>query len=148
MVNQTPLLNARVARGVVSGLLSAGVTRAVVSPGSRNTPILLALAESSIQMHVVLDERAAGFFALGLSRVLDEPVVLSCTSGSAGANYLPAVVEAYHGRHPLVVITSDRPAELHGRGAPQTMRQHELYGEFVEASAHLAAPDQDELWPP
>ena len=85
MSTLTPALNARVARDIVAGFLAAGVTHAVVSPGSRNTPILLALAEASVQMQVVLDERAAGFVALGLSRVLGRPVVLSCTSGSAAA---------------------------------------------------------------
>ena len=143
MSTLTPALNARVARDIVAGFLAAGVTHAVVSPGSRNTPILLALAEASVQMQVVLDERAAGFVALGLSRVLGRPVVLSCTSGSAAANYLPAVVESYHGRHPLLVVTADRPEELQGRGAPQTMRQTELYGEFAEASAHISAPRSD-----
>lgn len=140
----TARLNATVARDLVAGFRAQGVRHAVVSPGSRNTPIVLALAEADVTIHVVLDERTAGFVALGLSRQTDGPVVLSCTSGSAGANYLPAVVEAYHARRPLVILTADRPEELQGRGAPQTMRQTNLYGQFVERSADIPAPESVE----
>jgi 2-succinyl-5-enolpyruvyl-6-hydroxy-3-cyclohexene-1-carboxylate synthase len=132
--------NESVAQGVVRALIRRGARHAVVSPGSRNTPILLALAAANVELHVVLDERSAAFFALGLAKATGVPTVLSCTSGSAGANYLPAIVEAHHSNHGLFVITADRPAELHGRGAPQTMNQRELFGVFAQRFENLSAP--------
>ncbi len=133
-------LNAARARSIVRACVAQGVRHAVVSPGSRNTPVLLALAAANIDVRVILDERAAGVFALGLSKAAGSPTLLSCTSGSAGANYLPAVVEASHGRTAIVVVTADRPEELQGCGAPQTMNQIGLYGSFCGRSEHLPAP--------
>lgn len=108
-----------------------GVAHAVVAPGSRSTPMALALAaDSRIAVHVVHDERAAGFVALGLG--LDgAPAVLLCTSGTAAANFYPAVVEAALSEIPILVVTADRPDELRGVGAPQTIDQLELYGNHV-----------------
>jgi len=81
-----------------------------------------------------MDERSAGFYALGLARSSRRPVALVCTSGSAAANYLPAVVEAFHSGVPLIVLTADRPPELQGRGAPQTINQEDIFGTHVRWS--------------
>ncbi|MEO1482719.1 MAG: 2-succinyl-5-enolpyruvyl-6-hydroxy-3-cyclohexene-1-carboxylic-acid synthase [Myxococcota bacterium] len=133
--------NARGACALVSALAEQAA-HAVISPGSRNTPVALALhAAASIETHVVLDERTAGFFALGLARATGKPVILSCTSGSAGAHYLPAIIEAFEGLAPLVAITADRPPELHGHAAPQTTRQTELFGSHVLSRYDLPLPD-------
>ena len=134
-------LNMQAAATLMAGLASEGVRRVVVSPGGRNTPLMLAAsAQPALRVHVVLDERAAGFFALGLARASGAPVALACTSGSAGAHYLPAVIEAQQTRTPLVVCTADRPPELHGVGAPQTIEQDRLFGDFVVHRRALPAP--------
>jgi 2-succinyl-5-enolpyruvyl-6-hydroxy-3-cyclohexene-1-carboxylate synthase len=141
---KTAELNARQAESVVMECLTSGVKDAVISPGSRNTPLVMALSEQAAQgrvtLHTIIDERSAGFYALGLARMTGDPVLLSCTSGSAGAHYFPALVEANRSRIPLVAVTADRPAELQGCGAPQTMAQQNLYGGHVRAAAHLKAP--------
>jgi len=132
------------ARALVAQLLRAQVAHAVLCPGSRSTPLALALfREKHIQSHVVLDERAAGFFALGLAKATQHPVALVCTSGSAGAHFFPAITEAFFSRAPLFVVTADRPWELHGFGAPQTMPQHGLYGSFVCMSETIPAPGEN-----
>jgi len=131
------------AQACVAELLKAQLEHAVICPGSRSTPLALALfREKHIQSHVVLDERAAGFFALGLCKATQHPVALLCTSGSAGTHFFPAIVEAFFSRAPLFVITADRPWELHGFGAPQTMPQLGLYGRFVCASENIPAPTE------
>jgi len=133
--------NAAAAAALVSGLVHGGVAHAVLSPGARNTPLTLAFADrDDVAVTSVLDERAAGFFALGLARSSRRAVALVCTSGSAATHYLPAVVEAEASRVPLVLLSADRPAELHGCGAPQTMDQRRLFGAFVRASRDLPAP--------
>jgi 2-succinyl-5-enolpyruvyl-6-hydroxy-3-cyclohexene-1-carboxylate synthase len=110
----------------------AGVTRAVVSPGSRSTPMALAIAaDQRLEMHIVVDERSASFFALGMAKSSGLPVILLCTSGTAAVEYHPAVVEADLDHVPLIVCTADRPKELHGIGAPQTVDQQHLYGRSV-----------------
>ena len=98
----------------VDELLRHGVNQAVVCPGSRSTPLAIALARRPEEMRIwlELDERSAGFFALGMARALKQPVVLICTSGTAVANFMPAVVEAHLSRIPLLVLTADRPHEL------------------------------------
>ena len=108
-----------------------GVCAAVVSPGSRSTPLALAIAASDLPLHVVLDERSAAFIALGIGRASRRPAVLACTSGTAAAQYHAAVVEADLDRVPMIVCTADRPPELHGIGAAQTIDQHHLYGGSV-----------------
>lgn len=109
-----------------------GVTAAVVSPGSRNTPLTLALTrDARIHVDVVLDERSAGFRALGIGLATGRPAIVCCTSGTAAANLHPAVVEAHHGRVPLLVCTADRPAELRDVGAGQTIDQTHLFGAAV-----------------
>ena len=110
----------------------AGVTDAVIAPGSRSTPLALALArDGRLRIQVVLDERSAAFRALGLGLATGRPAVLLCTSGTAAANFLPAVVEASHARVPLLVCTADRPPELRDAGAGQTIDQAHLYGRAV-----------------
>jgi 2-succinyl-5-enolpyruvyl-6-hydroxy-3-cyclohexene-1-carboxylate synthase len=121
--------DAALLRAFVDELVAAGVRDAVVCPGSRSTPLALALrAASGPRVRVLYDERAAGFFALGMARTSRRPVVLLATSGTATVEFAPAVVEASLSRVPLVVMTADRPAELRDRGAPQTIDQVHLYG--------------------
>ncbi len=113
-------------------LKKAGVRYACISPGSRNTPLTLAFAsDPDINSISIIDERSAGYFALGLARASRTPVVLICTSGTAAANYTPAVVEANYSRIPLIVITADRPGNLVGSGANQTIHQKDIYGVHV-----------------
>lgn len=122
----------------VAGLADAGVTVAFISPGSRNTPLTLAVAASdAIDDHSVRDERSAGFMAVGYAKATGRPALVVCTSGSAATHYYPAVVEADQSCVPLVVLTADRPTELRGTFAPQTMDQHGLYGNHVKASIEL-----------
>ncbi len=136
--------NARWAHTLVDSLAAGGMAHVVISPGSRNTPLVLACDNhSTIQTHVVLDERAAGFVALGIARTSTTPVGLVCTSGSAGAHYLPALIEARYSRIPLVVMTADRPRELQYSGSPQTIDQLQLFGNNVLASFSLTAPTPD-----
>ncbi len=123
-------------------LASLGVTDAVISPGSRSGPLALCFhAQPGIRTWVQLDERAAGFFALGLGRATGRPAVLVCTSGTAAANYLPAVVEASHAGVGVIVCTADRPPELRGWGSPQTIDQVGLYGTAARWSIDLPVPD-------
>ncbi|MCL2625448.1 MAG: 2-succinyl-5-enolpyruvyl-6-hydroxy-3-cyclohexene-1-carboxylic-acid synthase [Cystobacterineae bacterium] len=132
------------AQAWVAQLIQAQVEHAVICPGSRSTPLTLALfREKQIQSHIILDERAAGFFALGLAKATGRPVALLCTSGSAGAHFLPAITEAFFSKAPLFVVTADRPWELHGFGAPQTMSQLGLYGQFVCLSENIPAPGEN-----
>ena len=124
-------------------LAALGVTDAVISPGSRSTPLTLCLdAQPGLNTWVQLDERAAGFFALGLGRATGRPAVLVCTSGTAAANYLPSVVEASHAGIPMIVCTADRPPELRGWGSPQTIDQVGLYGTAARWSIDLPVPEE------
>ena len=123
-------------------LADLGVRHVVVSPGARNGPLsLAALGESRLAVTIVLDERSAGFAALGAAKSSGDPTAVVATSGSAGTHYYPAVVEARHARVPLLVVTADRPPELQGTGAPQTIDQHELYGTMVKAFFDPGVPD-------
>ena len=109
-----------------------GVRHAVLSPGSRNTSIILALTHfPGIRCVSVIDERSAGFVALGMSKISRRPTLLCCTSGTAGANYYPAIIEAYHSSIPMIIITADRPAHLQQVGASQTIQQKNLFGSHV-----------------
>jgi 2-succinyl-5-enolpyruvyl-6-hydroxy-3-cyclohexene-1-carboxylate synthase len=112
-------------------LVRCGAKRAVISPGSRSTPLALTAHNMpELQTYVLTDERAAGFFALGLSEADGVPAILICTSGTAAANYFPAIIEAAQSCVPLIALTADRPASLRGRGAPQTIDQLHLYGSY------------------
>jgi 2-succinyl-5-enolpyruvyl-6-hydroxy-3-cyclohexene-1-carboxylate synthase len=125
----------------VDELVRCGLRHAVTSPGSRNAPLALTLAgRPELQTVSVLDERCAGFFALGMAKATGRPVVVTCTSGTAAANLHPAVVEAWQARVPLIVLTADRPPELREVGAGQSIDQIKLYGSavkwFVEVGTH------------
>ncbi|HWA86272.1 MAG TPA: 2-succinyl-5-enolpyruvyl-6-hydroxy-3-cyclohexene-1-carboxylic-acid synthase [Opitutus sp.] len=127
---------------LVGTLARCGVRCAVVSPGSRSTPITMALARcAGLEAVPVLDERSAAFFALGQAKRTGRPVVLVCTSGTAGANYLPAVIEAQESGVPLLVITADRPPEMRACASGQTIDQQKLYGSHVNFFHELAVPD-------
>ena len=121
-------------------LAALGVTDAVVSPGSRSAPLALCL-HARLRTWVQIDERSAGFFALGLGRATGRPAVLVCTSGTAAANYLPAVVEAHHAGVPLIACTADRPPERRGWGEPQTIDQVGLYRPAGRWDCDLPVPD-------
>ena len=125
----------------VDQLAHAGVRHVCVCPGSRSTPLAMLLAQHpGIRAWTHLDERSAGFFGLGLARALGEPVALLATSGTAAANFLPAVVEANLARVGLVVLTADRPHELRDNGAPQTIDQLRLYGSHARWFFDLPEP--------
>jgi 2-succinyl-5-enolpyruvyl-6-hydroxy-3-cyclohexene-1-carboxylate synthase len=130
------------ARTLVDEWMRAGLTDAVIAPGSRSTPLVLALArDGRCRVHVHIDERSAAGFALGLGRASGRPPVLVCTSGTAAALFHAAVLEAHHGRVPLLVCTADRPPELHDVGAGQTVDQRDLYGRAVRWAHDPGAPD-------
>ena len=127
---------------VVDGLVSGGVRHACVCPGSRSTPVALALWRNpAVHVWMHLDERSCGFFALGLAKARGEPVALLCTAGSAAINFGPAVAEAEAGRVPLVVLTSDRPHELRDVGANQAMDQNRLFGAHSKLFVEMALPE-------
>ncbi len=133
-------------RAFCDELARCGLTEACTSPGSRCTPIVLSLVrQPGIRSFSHLDERCAGFFALGAAKTSGRPVAVTCTSGTAAANLLPAVVEAHHSRIPLIVLTADRPPELREVGAGQTIDQDRLYGAaakwFFEVGVHEATPE-------
>jgi 2-succinyl-5-enolpyruvyl-6-hydroxy-3-cyclohexene-1-carboxylate synthase len=125
----------------VDELVRCGLRHAVTCPGSRNAPLALTLAgRPEVEAVSVLDERCAGFFALGMAKATGGPVVVTCTSGTAAANLHPAVIEAWEARVPLIVLTADRPPELREVGAGQSIDQVKLYGSavnwFVEVGTH------------
>ncbi|MEM6839176.1 MAG: 2-succinyl-5-enolpyruvyl-6-hydroxy-3-cyclohexene-1-carboxylic-acid synthase [Cyanobacteria bacterium P01_C01_bin.120] len=127
---------------LVETLARLGLTTAVISPGSRSTPLTMALAaHPQIQAVPILDERSASFFALGVAKACDRPTVLVCTSGSAGANYFPAVIEAYESEVPLLLLTADRPPELRDCASGQTIDQQKLFGRFVRGYRELSLPE-------
>jgi 2-succinyl-5-enolpyruvyl-6-hydroxy-3-cyclohexene-1-carboxylate synthase len=142
--------NATACATMVDEWVRCGVRHAVIAPGSRSTPMAVALASrQEIAVHVVHDERAAGFVALGLG--LDGvPAALLCTSGTAAANLHPAVIEAGLSEVPMLVLTADRPPELRGVGAPQTIDQIELYGRSVRWFCDAPTPDESDpaAWRP
>lgn len=134
----------QLARGIVRQLIEAGITDVVLSPGSRNAPISIALYSAQevglVKLHIRIDERTAGFLALGIAKASRRPVAILCTSGTAVANYHPAVLEAHHSQIPLLVITADRPAFLRQTGANQTTLQARIFGTAVSFSADISAP--------
>jgi 2-succinyl-5-enolpyruvyl-6-hydroxy-3-cyclohexene-1-carboxylate synthase len=126
----------------VDELVRCGVYNVCICPGSRSTPLAMMFADNpKIKVWMHIDERSAAFFALGVAKSINEPVVLVCTSGTAAANFLPAIVEAHYSRIPLLVLTADRPPELREIGAPQTIDQNRLYGVHVKNYLDVALPD-------
>ena len=137
--------NLELARALADQLATSGVRHAVICPGSRSTPIAVSLASHpDIRTWVLIDERAAAYFALGMARQLTAPVVILSTSGTAAANFLPAVVEARLSRIPLIVLTADRPPELRDWGAAQTIDQIHLFGSHVKWFVDMPVPDGDD----
>ncbi|MEU7860884.1 2-succinyl-5-enolpyruvyl-6-hydroxy-3-cyclohexene-1-carboxylic-acid synthase [Nonomuraea sp. NPDC049141] len=127
---------------LVDELVRCGLTDVVVAPGSRSAPLALALhAESRVRLHVRIDERSASYLALGLAKRAERPVALICSSGTATANFHPAVIEASESGVPLLVLTADRPPELRGTGANQTIDQVKLYGSAVRWFAEVGVPE-------
>jgi 2-succinyl-5-enolpyruvyl-6-hydroxy-3-cyclohexene-1-carboxylate synthase len=130
----------------VDELVRCGMRHAITCPGSRNAPLVLTLAaQDGIEAVSVIDERSAGFFALGMAKATGRPVAIACTSGTAAANLHPAVAEAFEARVPLLVLTADRPPELREVGAGQSIDQIGLYGSaakwFVEVGTHEPGRD-------
>lgn len=126
----------------IDELVRSGLRHIVVSPGSRSTPLAVLAAEhKSLKVWMNIDERSAAFFALGLAKASRETVALLCTSGTAAANYFPAITEANLSRVPLLVLTADRPHELRDVGAPQTINQIGLYGEHVKWFSEMPIPE-------
>src|SRR3954465_7326891 len=139
-------------RAFVDELVRCGITDACTSPGSRSTPLVLALVRDGrprCTSHI--DERSGAFFGLGLAKATRRPVVLACTSGTAAAEYAPAVIEAHEAGVPLIVLTADRPPELREVGAGQTIDQLKLYGGaarwfFDVGAGHGAPPERARGW--
>lgn len=138
VINPSTLL----ARVIVRQIVEAGITDVVISPGSRNAPLSIAFHQASvkglIKLHVRIDERTAAFFALGIAKASVRAVPIVCTSGTAVANYHPAVLEASHTNLPLLVLTADRPASLRKTGANQTTEQARIFGKAVRYFADVS----------
>ena len=136
-------LNFTWSQAIIGGFVAAGVSDAVISPGSRSTPLALAmLRQAGLRCHMAIDERSAAFFGLGLAKSNRYPVLLLATSGTAPANWLPAVIEASQSGVPLILISADRPPELQDCGANQTIGQLGLFASHVRASHMLGTPEQ------
>ena len=135
------------AREIVQACISHGAKHVVISPGSRNAPLSWAFAQAqkagAIKVHIRIDERDAGFLALGIAKATQQIVPVVVTSGSAVANLLPAVVEAFQSAVPLVVLSADRPAKFRGLSAPQTIKQFEIFGSFAKVSIDVEPALQD-----
>src|SRR5579863_9456012 len=126
----------------VDELQRAGVGNVVICPGSRSTPLAMAFAaQPGMRTWMHVDERSAAYFGLGMAKRLRQPVALLCTSGTAAANFLPAIVEAKLTHIPLLVLTADRPHELRDDGAPQSIDQNRLYGQHVKWFVEVALPE-------
>ena len=136
--------NKTLAQQIISACVFYGVKQIVVSPGSRNAPLIIELnAINSIKKYSVVDERSAGFFALGMAKQSQEPVALVCSSGSALLNYYPAIAEAFYSTIPLVVISADRPKHLIDIGDGQTIRQENVFENHILFSANLDDENPD-----
>ncbi len=126
----------------IKELSSIGVKYACISPGSRNTSLTLAVASNKkIKSFVHIDERSSAFFALGIAKATNTPVILLCTSGTATAELYPAIIEAYQQRVPLIVCTADRPPELLNTGANQTINQSNLYKNHIRWFFDVGLPE-------
>lgn len=137
----------RSAREIVQICLNSGAEHVVIAPGSRNAPLSWAFAQAEkvglIKIQVRIDERDAGFLALGIAKVTGKPVPIVVTSGSAVANLLPAIVEAFHSAVPVIVLSADRPASARGKSAPQTINQFGMFGTFVKSQIDVAPNQTD-----
>jgi len=122
-----------------------GLSDIIISPGSRNAPVIISFAnKQGIRALSIVDERSAAFFALGMAQQLGKAVAVACTSGSAALNYAPAIAEAYYQKIPLLVLTADRPPELIDQGYGQTIRQRNVYENYIKASFELPVDIEDE----
>ncbi len=133
----------------VSLLSKHGVNHVIITPGSRNAPFIISLNNHpSIKAHSIIDERSAGFVALGMAQQLKRPVALICTSGTAALNFAPAIAEAYYQRIPLLIVTADRPIEWIDQGEGQSIRQKDVYRNYIKASYEIAeeAVEGDLVW--
>ena len=134
-------------QAMVDEFVRCGLTHAVTCPGSRNAPLVLTLAgDERLESVSAIDERAAGFMALGMAKAGGRPVAVTCTSGSAAANLMPAVVEAWEARVPLIVLTADRPPELRDVGAGQAIDQIKLYGSAAKWFVELGNSEPGPEW--
>ncbi|MEY3413340.1 MAG: 2-succinyl-5-enolpyruvyl-6-hydroxy-3-cyclohexene-carboxylic-acid synthase, partial [Actinomycetota bacterium] len=148
-MRSSPATTATFCATLVDEWLSCGVKHAVICPGSRSTPMAVALADrADIEMHVFLDERSAAFAALGIGKASKVPAILLCTSGTAAVEFYAAVVEADHALVPILVCTADRPPELQNVGAPQTINQKNLYSNSVRSfvDAPVAENHEKNQW--
>lgn len=137
------MTSTELARSIVQSCLDSGAEQVVIAPGSRNAPLSWAFAQAEkaglIKIQVRIDERDAGFLALGIAKATSKPVPVVVTSGSAVANLMPAVVEAFHSAVPVIVLSADRPASARGKSAPQTIDQFGMFGTFVKSKLDVAA---------
>jgi 2-succinyl-5-enolpyruvyl-6-hydroxy-3-cyclohexene-1-carboxylate synthase len=143
----TAAANLRCAAALLSALYEGGVRHVVISSGSRCAPLVLAAGHHvGLRKWTNPDERSAAFCALGIAKATHKPAALICTSGTAVANYLPAIIEAKMSGTPMVVVTADRPPRLRNVGASQTIDQIDIYGGYVAYSEDLPVSDDANLW--
>ena len=143
-MQSTPSAAVTMCRTLLDEWFALGVEHAVVAPGSRSTPMAVAiLGDGRFRIHVFHDERSAAFAALGIGLSTNRPAVLLCTSGTAAAEFFPAVAESSQACVPMLVCTADRPPELQGVGAPQTMNQLHLYGDYVRAFRNIEPQEME-----
>ena len=143
------MTSTELARLIVQSCLDAGAEQVVIAPGSRNAPLSWAFAQAEkaglIKIQVRIDERDAGFLALGIAKATNKPVPVVVTSGSAVANLMPAIVEAFQSAVPVIVLSADRPASARGKSAPQTINQFGMFGTFVKSQLDVTAGTTDTL---
>jgi len=129
---------------LLDDLYRCGVRHVCLSPGSRSTPLAVAaVSDERLHVHVSIDERSSGFLAVGIARASGRPAVVVSTSGTAVANFLPAVTEASNASVPMVVVTADRPPELRGTGANQTIDQVKIFGDAVRWFCEAGGPEAE-----
>ena len=143
-MKQTASLNSFWSSLIIEELVRQGCDYFCISPGSRSTPLTVSVAQNpKANSNIFYDERGAAFHALGYGRATNKPAVLICTSGTAAANYYPAIIEAYQDSVPLIILTADRPAELRATGANQTIDQVKMFGDYVKWYFEFPTPDEN-----